>query len=146
MVPLQNSDLAKQIVAARSSLPTSKQGNDVRDTLGNLDVVYEVSPSLVIAQEIEPKGTTLIALMKNEHHVMVCTLLADDDREAAAGIQISSGKGPFDPKIVSGRPSDVQAWAEDYVVNGAKICVAVPYADARKSGPKKRPGILDFFE
>ncbi len=72
--------------------------------------------------------------MKNEHHFMICSPMADEEKENFSGqkIDIRAGNSPMEPKIVDGDAAALKAWAEDYIVNGAKMCIAVPYADARK--------------
>lgn len=131
MTPIKDSALAREIIAAREKLPNSKQAKEVGDSLGNIDNVYEISPSLVVGQESKNGGTQLLVMMKNEHHVLVCTLMGDDDRKGGPGVIITDGKGPFEPKRVGGDAAAVRKWAEDYVINGAKLCLAVPFADAR---------------
>lgn len=145
MVPIKESKLTQEIIAARSSLPDSDQAKEVGESLGKIEKVYEISPSLVIAQETKKSGTNLLAMMKNEHHFMICTLMADDAKESASGVTFTKGKGPFDGKTVSGDPAALRAWAEDYVVNGAKMCIAVPYADAREVKSESGSWFSDLF-
>ena len=47
-------------------------------------------------------------------------------------VNIRAGNSSMERKIVDGNAAALEAWAEDYIVNGAKICIAVTYADARK--------------
>ena len=60
--------------------------------------------------------------------------MIDEEKENSSGqkINIRAGNNSMEPKIVDGDVAALKAWAEDYIVNGAKICIAVPYADARK--------------
>ena len=65
---------------------------------------------------------------------MICSPMADEEKENSPGqkVSIRAGNSPMEPKIVDGDAAALKAWAEDYIVNGAKMCIAVPYADARK--------------
>jgi hypothetical protein len=134
MTPLKDSILAKEIVSAIGNIPKSEETREMVDSLKEIDVVYEISPSLVVAQETDESGTSLTALMKNEHHFMICSPMADEEKESSSGrkVNIRAGNSPMEPKIVDGDAAALKAWAEDFIVNGAKICIAVPYADARK--------------
>lgn len=38
----------------------------------------------------------------------------------------------MEPRIVDGDIAALKLWAEDYIVSGAKMCIAVLYAGARK--------------
>lgn len=44
-------------------------------------MVYEISPTLVIAQETKDGSTSLIVLMKNDHHFMVCAPNPEENKE-----------------------------------------------------------------
>jgi hypothetical protein len=134
MTPLKDSKLAREIVAAIGNIPKSDETREMVESLKEIDVVYEISPTLVVAQETDESGTSLTALMKNEHHFMICSPMADEEKENFSGqkMNIRAGNSPMEPKIVDGDAAVLKAWAEDYMVNGAKICIAVPYADARK--------------
>ena len=72
--------------------------------------------------------------MKNDHHFMVCAPNPEENREYSinANIQIKLGNSAMEPKIVDGDKEALKKWAEDYIVKGSKICIAVPYTDARK--------------
>ena len=117
-------------------MPNSDQTNEIKQSLQNVKNVYEVSPSLVIVQEEKEGGYGLMTLMKNEHHLMVCQLMPEEEKEAAApeGVVFQAGSNPMGGKAVTGDPDAVREWAENYAVTGAKICVAFPYADAREAG------------
>ena len=145
MVPIKDSTLAQEIIAARENLPNSKQAREVGESLGSIDMVYEISPSLVVGQENKNGGTQLLVMMKNDHHVLVCTLMGDDQKEGAPGVQILDGKGPFEPKKVGGDATAVRKWAEDYIINGAKLCLAVPVADARNVKPEASSWFSKLF-
>ena len=134
MTPLKNSILAQEIVSAIGNIPKSDETREVVDSLKEIDFVYELSPTLVVAQETDESGTSLMALMKNEHHLIICSPMGDEKKEnsSEANVNIRAGNSPMEPKIVDGDPAALKAWAEDYIVNGAKMCIAVPYADARK--------------
>ncbi len=134
MTPLKDSILAKEIVSAIGNFPKSEEIREMVDTLQEIDAVYAISPSLVVAQETDESGTSLTVLMKNEHHFMICSPMADEEKESSfeQNINIRAGNGPMEPKIVDGDAAALKAWAEDYIVNGAKMCIAVPYADARE--------------
>ena len=134
MMPLKDSILAKEIVSAIGNIPKSEETKEMVDSLKEIDVVYEISPTLVVAQETDETGTSLTALMKNEHHFMICSPMADEEKEKSSGqkINIKPGNSPMEPKIVDGDAAALKVWAEDYIVNGAKMCIAIPYADARK--------------
>jgi hypothetical protein len=134
MTPLKDSTLAQEIVSAIGNIPKSDETREMVESLKEIDVVYEISPTLVVAQETDESGTSLTALMKNEHHFMICSPMADEEKENFSGqkINIRAGNSPMEPKIVDGDAAALKAWAEDYIVNGAKMCIAVPYADARK--------------
>ena len=131
MVPIEETALGKAVIAARGNFPKSEQTEDIGKSLDATDMVYEIAPSLLVGQDTKKGGTQLVVMMKNEHHIMVCTLTKDEDRKSAPGVQIKDGNGPFDPQKVVGDATAVRKWAEDYVVNGPKVCLAVPFADAR---------------
>ena len=131
LTAISKSELFQQIYAARDKIPNSDQGREVKNSLGNIDKVYEISPSLVVGQEYKNGGYDLSVMMKNEHHILMCTLMGDDSNESAPGVNITAGNGPFDPKRVDGEANAVRQWAENYVLNGPKLCIAVPFADAR---------------
>ena len=131
LTAIDESELYQQIYAARDKIPDSEQGREVKNSLGNIDKVYVISPSLVVGQEYKNGGYDLSVMMKNDHHILVCSLMADDNSEIASGINITAGNGPFDPKTVDGDANAVRQWAENYVLNGPKLCLAVPFADAR---------------
>ena len=134
MTPLKDSTLAQEILSAIGNIPKSEETREMVDSLKEIDVVYEISPTLVVAQETDEGGTSLTALMRNEHHFMICSPMADEEKENSSGqkVNIRAGNSPMEPKIVDGDAAALKAWAEDYIVNGAKMCIAVPYADARK--------------
>ena len=134
MTPLKDSTLAQEILSAIGNIPKSEETREMVNSLKEIDVVYEISPTLVVAQETDESGTSLTALMRNEHHFMICSPMADEEKENFSGqkINIRAGDNPMEPKIVDGDAAALKAWAEDYIVNGAKMCIAVPYADARK--------------
>ena len=134
MTPLKDSTLAQEILSAIDNIPKSEETREMVDSLKETDVVYEISPTLVVAQETDESGTSLTALMRNEHHFMICSPMADEEKENSSGqkVSIQAGNSPMEPKIVDGDAAALKAWAEDYIVNGAKMCIAVPYADARK--------------
>ena len=133
MTPLKDSTLAREILSAIGNIPKSEETRDMVDSLKEIDFVYEISPTLVVAQETDEGGTSLTALMRNEHHFMICSPMADEEKENSSGqkVNIRAGNSPMEPKIVDGDAAAIKAWAEDYIVNGAKMCIAVPYADAR---------------
>ena len=49
MTSLRDSILAKQIVSAIANIPKSEETQEMVDALKEIDVVYEISPSSVIA-------------------------------------------------------------------------------------------------
>ena len=134
MTPLKDSTLAQEILSAIGNIPKSEETREMVESLKEIDVVYEISPTLVVAQETDESGTSLTALMRNEHHFMICSPMADEEKENSSGqkVNIRAGNSPMEPKIVDGDAAALKAWAEDYIVNGAKMCIAVPYADARE--------------
>ena len=134
MTPLKDSTLAQEILSAIDDIPKSEETREMVDSLKEIEVVYEISPTLVVAQETDESGTSLTVLMRNEHHFMICSPMADEENENSSGqkVSIRAGNSPMEPKIVDGDAVSLKAWAEDYIVNGAKMCIAVPYADARK--------------
>ena len=131
MVPIEGSALGRAIIAARENLPNSEQTKELGESLDGINMVYEIAPSLVVGQETKDGRTQLYVMMTNEHHFLICTLTKYDDKKSAPGMQIIDGNGPFDPQKVVGDATAVRTWAEDYVINGPKICLAVPFADAR---------------
>lgn len=145
LTAINESELYQQIYAARDKIPDSEQGREVKNSLGNIEKVYEISPSLVVGQKYENGGFDLSVMMKNEHHFMICTLMADENIESAPGINITAGNGPFDPKTVDGDANAVRQWAENYVLSGPKLCLAVPFADARTVKPESGSWFSNLF-
>ena len=140
MTPINELEMAQKIISSRSSIPFSDQTKEIIESLGKIKMVYEISPTLVIAQETKDGSTSLIVLMKNDHHFMVCAPNPEENREYSinANIQIKLGNSAMEPKIVDGDKEALKKWAEDYIVKGSKLCIAVPYTDARKVMKSKK--------
>ena len=88
----------------------------------------------------------MVVMMKNEHRVMVSTLTRDGDKKSAPGIQIKDGSGTFNPQKVVGDATAVRKWAEDYVINGPKVCLTVPFADAKNVKAEESYWFSKLFE
>lgn len=140
MTPINELEMAQKIITSRSSIPLSDQTKEIIESLGKIKMVYEISPTLVVAQETKDGATSLIALMKNDHHFMVCTPTPEENKEISIGgnVQIRPGNSPMEPKIVDGDIGALKKWAEDYIVKGSKLCIAIPYTDARKVKKSKK--------
>lgn len=141
MKPITESAFGREIIASKDLLSRSdtKESRAFAEMLDGSLAVYEVSPTFLILQKDEKGKTQLLTLMKNQHHLFACFPMEDkkeEKRVAAEGITIRKGKseGLWNPKVVSGGPEAVKAWALNYAVSGHKICMAVPYADARGFG------------
>ena len=140
MTPINELEMAQKIISSRSSIPLSDQTKEMVESLGKIKMVYEISPTLVVAQETKDDSTSLIALMKNDHHFMVCTPTPEENKEYSIGgnIQILPGNSAIEPKIVDGDKEALKKWAENYIVKGSKLCIAVPYTDARQVNKSKK--------
>ena len=140
MTPINELDMAQKIISSRSSIPLSDQTKEIVESLGKIKMVYEISPTLVVAQETKDGSTSLIVLMKNDHHFMVCTPTPEENKEYSIGanIQILQGNSAIEPKIVDGDKEALKKWAENYIVKGSKLCIAVPYTDARQVNKSKK--------
>ena len=114
MTPINELDMAQKIISSRSSIPLSDQTKEIVESLGKIKMVYEISPTLVVAQETKDGSTSLIVLMKNDHHFMVCTPTPEENKESSiqAQIQILPGNSAMEPKIVDGDKKALELWAK----------------------------------
>ena len=113
------------------NIPDTEQTKDLKEGLNEESLVYEISDDFLIQQDHnnEKTGWELSILTKNDHHIVMCSLMHDEDGGIEWSHNVEIKKSEDGTIYFSGEQTELKALALELSLSGPKLCIAVPYAD-----------------
>ncbi len=136
MVRMNDTEFGQILQEHAGNLSGSEQVRGAKATLLSNPLVYVVSDDLLIYQEVSEEGSDwdVLAMMRSDHHVMLCGFLDHKDVEVPAGAEVRSYKGRSQnvSNLVSGSPEAMKQLAVNLTLGAPKVCIALPFTGASK--------------
>ena len=132
LIAISKTEFGKELLSALENLPDSDETRDFKEGLTEDALVYDISDNFLIQQEENDEGSgwVLTVLTKNNHHIMFCSLMQDEDIEFPQNVE---RKDKEDGTINFSAETEVlKQLALELSLAGPKLCIAVPYEDASK--------------
>jgi len=145
LVDFSQTIFAEEFLASVKDLPETDETSAIKE-LDEEARVLEVSEDFLIAQEFDDDegAWELMILTKNRHHMMVCSLLLQDDLES--DIQFPSNVEVYEEEgktWLLGDKDVIGEFALELSLNSHKFCLALPYQDASQLGPEEPSVIVE---
>ena len=131
LVQISETDFGKQLLSNLDNIPDTEQTKDLKEGLNEESLVYEISDDFLIQQDHnnEKTGWELSILTKNDHHIVMCSLMHDEDGGIEWSHNVEIKKSEDGTIYFSGEQTELKALALELSLSGPKLCIAVPYAD-----------------
>ena len=132
LIEISKTEFGKELLSALGNVPDSDETRDFKEGLTEDGLVYEISDNFLIQQEENDEGSgwELTVLTKNNHHIMFCNLMQDENNEFPQNVE---RKDKEDGTIsLLGETEVLNQLALELALDGSKFCIAVPYEDASK--------------
>ena len=144
LIEISKTEFGKELLSALENLPDSDETRDFKEGLTEDALVYDISDNFLIQQEENDEGSgwVLTVLTKNNHHIMFCSLMQDEDIEFPQNVE---RKDKEDGTInLLGETEVLKQLALEISLAGTKLCIAVPYEDASKvfNAPEPTPEVV----
>jgi len=132
LIEISKTEFGKELLSALGNIPDSDETRDFKEGLTEDGLVYEISDNFLIQQEENDEGSgwELTVLTKNNHHIMFCNLMQDENNEFPQNVERKDNE---DGTIsLLGETEVLNQLALELALAGSKFCIAVPYEDASK--------------
>jgi len=132
LIEISKTEFGKELLSALGNVPDSDETRDFKEGLTEDGLVYEISDNFLIQQEENDEGSgwELTVLTKNNHHIMFCNLMQDENNEFPQNVERKDNE---DGTIsLLGETEVLNQLALELALAGSKFCIAVPYEDASK--------------
>ena len=144
LIEISKTEFGKELLSALENLPDSDETRDFKEGLTEDALVYDISDNFLIQQEENDEGSgwVLTVLTKNNHHIMFCSLMQDEDIAFPQNVE---RKDKEDGTINFSAETEVlKQLALELSLAGPKLCIAVPYEDASKvfNAPEPTPEVV----
>ena len=144
LIEISKTEFGKELLSALDNLPDSDETRDFKEGLTEDALVYDISDNFLIQQQENDEGSgwVLTVLTKNNHHIMFCSLMQDEDIEFPQNVE---RKDKEDGTINFSAETEVlKQLALELSLAGPKLCIAVPYEDASKvfNAPEPTPEVV----
>ena len=144
LIEISKTEFGKELLSALDNLPDSDETRDFKEGLTEDALVYDISDNFLIQQQENDEGSgwVLTVLTKNNHHIMFCSLMQDEDIEFPQNVE---RKDKEDGTINFSAETEVlKRLALELSLAGPKLCIAVPYEDASKvfNAPEPTPEVV----
>ena len=144
LIEISKTEFGKELLSALENLPDSDETRDFKEGLTEDALVYDISDNFLIQQKENDEGSgwVLTVLTKNNHHIMFCSLMQDEDIEFPQNVE---RKDKEDGTINFSAETEVlKQLALELSLAGPKLCIAVPYEDASKvfNAPEPTPEVV----
>ena len=144
LIEISKTEFGKELLSALENLPDSDETRDFKEGLTEDALVYDISDNFLIQQEENDEGSgwVLTVLTKNNHHIMFCSLMQDENIEFPQDVE---RKDKEDGTINFSAETEVlKQLALELSLAGPKLCIAVPYEDASKvfKAPEPTPEVV----
>ena len=89
LIEISKTEFGKELLSALDNIPDSDETRDFKEGLTEDALVYDVSDNFLIQQEENDEGSgwVLTVLTKNNHHIMFCSLMQDEDIEFPENVE-----------------------------------------------------------
>ena len=144
LIEISKTEFGKELLSALENLPDSDETRDFKEGLTEDALVYDISDNFLIQQKENDEGSgwVLTVLTKNNHHIMFCSLMQDENFEFPQDVE---RKDKEDGTINFSAETEVlKQLALELSLAGPKLCIAVPYEDASKvfNAPEPTPELV----
>jgi hypothetical protein len=132
LIEISKTEFGKELLSALGNVPDSDETRDFKEGLTEDALVYDISDNFLIQQEENDEGSgwELTVLTKNNHHIMFCNLMQNENNEFPQNVE---RKDKEDGTIsLLGETEVLNQLALELALAGTKFCIAVPYEDASK--------------
>ena len=137
LVDITETKFGEELLSVLKDIPDTDQTTDIKEGLDDDSLVLEVSEDFLVQQQFdeEKNAWNLTVITKNNHHMMFCSLMQEeDDGEVTIKFpeNVESKKDEAGEIWLWGDKVAVAEFALELSLSSPKLCVAIPYQDASK--------------
>ena len=132
LTKISNSKFGKEIVSIVGEFENISQDEETGIEITAESMVYEISDDFLIEQQYDDEDSrwTLSIWTKNNHHIIGCSLMQNEDFEIESFKNSNFETEESGDISINGQKEELKEIAIKLALTAPKLCFAFPYADA----------------